>query len=66
MRVFKANYTCDSINFPKTMKHYFLYVFALLQKIKDSTLNAYSLYRLLTCGLEAFSKQLYYRSYRVE
>jgi hypothetical protein len=48
------------------MKHYFLYVFSLLEKIRRGMVNSYYVYKLLNCGLETFSKQLYLRTYRLE
>lgn len=48
------------------MKHYFLYLFSILEKIKKGMANTYFIYKLLNCGLETFSKQLYYRTYRLE
>ena len=66
IRLFKSNYRYDSINFPKTMKHYFLYVFSLLHKLKQNVINSHSIFKMLNFNLETYSKQLYLRAYRLE
>lgn len=48
------------------MKHYFLYVFSLLHKLKQNLVNSHTIYKMLNFNLETYSKQLYLRGYRLE
>ena len=56
----------SAINFPLTLKHYFLYVAQLDQQLQRSLLNVYHLHRLARDGLEIFGKKLYPRAYQVD
>ena len=48
------------------MKHYFLYVFSLIDKIKKGVLNSYQIYKWLNSTLKIFSKQMYPRTFKIE
>lgn len=47
------------------MKHYFLYIFSLLHKLKQNVVNSHSIYKMINYNLETYSKQLYLRAYRL-